>query len=129
MIYSLKGGENVKKLLSVILACVLLTWCFAPANVSAAIMWTNINYFDVNLDHQNYMGIVTVGISTVDSSATIELSAKVYVKATSGKWIEITPDDWTTITSTGTNLDYEFYYDGYSNIRHKVDYRNSIFME
>lgn len=119
----------MKKLLSVILACVLLTCCFAPANVSAAIMWTNINYFDVYLDHQNYMGIVTVGISTVDSSATIELSAKVYVKATSGKWIEITPDDWTTITSTGTNLDYEFYYDGYSNIRHKVDYRNSIFME
>lgn len=116
----------MKKLLSVVMACVLLCCCFAPANVSAAIMWTNINSYTVELQFINGVGVVYAEVYTTGDDATVELTPAIYVKATSGKWIDVTPSDWSSVTQTGSLVQYEFYYEPFGNLRFKAEVTASV---
>lgn len=115
----------MKKLFSILILCTLLICLIPVPDADAAIMYTNIQRFTNTLNFSNNTGILTTEISSVDSSAEVTLSAKLYVKATSGRWIEI-DTDWTPQTFSGSNICYDFVFDGDSGVRYKVDVTVSV---
>lgn len=115
----------MKRLFSILVLCTLLV-CLIPApDADAAIMYTNIQGFTNTLEFSNNTGIVMTEISSVDSSAEVTVSAKLYVKATSGRWIEI-DTDWAPQTFSGSTVCCSFAFDGDSGVRYKVDVTVSV---
>ena len=111
----------MKKILTFALSLVFILCCIPNAEVDAAILWTNISSIDLNMQSANGIGEIVVCVGTVDEESEIAVTAALYVKATSGKWIEVTPDDWETQTATGVIAYFGFTYTGNNYARYKVD--------
>lgn len=110
----------MKKSIMILLSCLLLAVIVVPQNISAALNFVNIDTIDTTLNYSNLTGYVSVSVYTLDASAETSVSARVYVKATSGRWVEVTPD-WATQTATGDFNSFMFSFDGTHGARYKVD--------
>lgn len=115
----------MKKIFIILLTCFLIMICVIPQNVNAALNYVNIDTLRTTLTYSNCTGYVQVFVSALDSSAETSVSARLYVKATSGKWIEVTPD-WDTQTATGDSNNFLFSFDGTQGARYKVDVSVSV---
>ncbi|MBQ7010313.1 MAG: hypothetical protein IJN63_01270 [Clostridia bacterium] len=110
----------MRKLISFLLASVVLACSLIPFNVNAALNYENVNDISTNVYFSNQTGTVTVIIRTTSPDAELFVNASLYVKATSGRWIDITPD-WEEAYGNGSTFICDFPFDATNGWRYKVE--------